>query len=109
MPRAKYIQVIALCLTLVTELSDWRWLQSDFGPNPDLYELNSSQVYPTALLVRARLQQCIEAPPAICAIPLTLLVGLAHPLHFIIEGPIESPIAQFSDDDPVYGYMSLTC
>src|SRR5262245_6841283 len=109
MPRAKYVQIIALCLTLVTELSDWRWLQDNFGPDPDLYELNNSQVFPTALLVRARMQQRIEAPPAICAIPPTLLVGFARPVHFIIEGPADSPIAQFSDHDPVYGFMSLTC
>ena len=58
---------------------------------------------------RARLQEHIEAPPAVFALPPALLVGLAHPDHFIINVPNEPPIAPLSEDDPVYGYMSLQC
>jgi hypothetical protein len=109
MPRVKSIQVIALSLMLVTELSDWRWFDLDDGPEPDLYELNHSQVYPTAILARARLQEQIEAPPAVFAPPPAMLGGLARPDDFVFDVTDESPIAPPAEDDPVYGYMSLQC
>jgi len=109
MPRAKYIQIVALSLMLVIELSDWRWLQPDDGPDRNLFALNSSQVLPTGLLARTKLQERIEAPPAGYALPSAQLVGLARPDHFVIDVTNEPFIAQLTEADPVYGFMSIQC
>ncbi len=110
MQRKRIVHVMALCLTLVTQMSDWRWLDLDDEPEADLFELNNSQVFPTALLARAQLQQQIEAPPAPCIAPApVLLAGLAPPDHPIIHGPSEQPPSELPSTDPVYGFMSLQC
>jgi hypothetical protein len=109
MRPATAIQLAALCLALVFELADWRWFQPDPQSGPDLFTLNNSQVYPTALTARARLQECIEAPPTPSVQLPTLFVGFARPSDCVTRAPDEPPIARLADVDPVYGFMSLQC